>query len=565
MISIAVEGERDRGEHGRFTEGEQGTDGLAQPWRHAAGARSFPLGCAALMASFAPPATLFARVLPLPGSALADAETREALALFATHVADRAVLLTDLDGAILFCNDGTELLFGHDPQRLIGRNVAELMTGDAGQMQRDRHHAIRTATVRFETRGVHVGHGPFDADVTITPIPGAKGRLRAFGYSIVDISERKTAERRLAESAAHMRSVLATVPDAMVVIDDRGRIRSFSAAAERLFGYREVEVVGSNVSILMPLDHRARHDAYISRYLRTGEQRIIGSGRVVVARRKDGSEFPMELSVGEADSGNGRIFTGFIRDLSDQQRAERRVRELQDELIHVSRLRAMGTMASTLAHELNQPLTAIAAYLEAARRLISQAARDGTRVEEAMDTAAREAVRAGDIVRRLRSFVARGENERRVEPLVPLIEDASRLALTGARECGIRAFHRFDPAAEHVFADRVQVQQVLVNLIRNAVDAMEGAAIADLTITTRLDGEMIRISVIDTGSGLPSEQMSRLFEAFATTKADGLGLGLSISRTIVEAHGGRIWAEAGAPSGSIFHFTLPAARPEGIA
>lgn len=515
------------------------------------------------MAPFPLPPVMFTRVATAFGTAPADPETREALALFATHVADRAVLLTDPDGAILFCNDGTDLLFGHEPQLLIGCDIAGLMTHDTRQARIERERAIKAATVRFETRCVHVARGAFDADVTITPIPGADGRLRAFGYSIVDISDRKAAERRLAESEAHMRSVLATVPDAMVVIDDRGRIRSFSAAAERLFGYREAEVVGSNVDMLMPPDHRARHDAYIARYLRTGEQRIIGAGRIVVARRKDGSEFPMELSVGEANSGSGRIFTGFIRDLSDKQRVERRVRELQDELIHAGRLSAMGTMATTLAHELNQPLTAIAAYLEAARRLTVQAAGDGARAGEAMDAAGREAVRAGDIVRRLRSFVARGENERRVEPLVPLIEDASRLALTGARECGVRAFHRFDPAADHVFADRVQVQQVLVNLIRNAVDAMGDSEVADLTITTRRDGEMIRISVIDTGAGLPPDQIPRLFEAFATTKPDGLGLGLSISRTIVEAHGGRIWAEAGAVSGSIFHFTLPAARPDG--
>ncbi|WP_235511762.1 PAS domain-containing sensor histidine kinase [Sphingomonas sp. Leaf23] len=515
------------------------------------------------MAFLAQPTAMFAPAKPPMGMLSADPDTREALALFAANVADRAVLLTDLDGKILFSNNGAERLFRYDPQDLVGRDIATLLRGDAGQPRQHDERAMQFATVRFETCCRRIDHGMFDADVTITPIPGVDRRPKGFGYSIFDISDRKAAERKLAESEAHMRSVLATVPDAMVVIDARGRIQSFSAAAERLFGYCEREVVGSNVNILMPLDHRARHDAYISRYLRTGQQRVIGNGRIVVARRKDGSEFPMELSVGEAKSGNGRIFTGFIRDLSDKQRAELRVRELQDELIHVSRLSAMGTMASTLAHELNQPLTAIAAYLAAAYRLIPEQARDGARVGEAMDAAGREAVRAGDIVRRLRTFVARGENERHVEPLVPLIEDASRLALTGTRECGVRTFYRFDPAADQIFADRVQVQQVLVNLIRNAVDAMGGAAITDLTIATRLDGEMIRISVIDTGSGLRSDQIPRLFEAFETTKPDGLGLGLSISRTIVEAHGGRIWAEPGAIAGSAFHFTLPTAPPVG--
>jgi two-component system sensor kinase FixL len=268
----------------------------------------------------------------------------------------------------------------------------------------------------------------------------------------------------------------------------------------------------------------------------------------------------MELSVGEAHSAAGRIFTGFIRDLSEQQRAELRLKELQGELIHVSRLSAMGTMASTLAHELNQPLTAIANYLEAARELIDADDAPRELLIEAVSESASEALRAGRIVRRLRDFVARGETERRIEPLPTLIEDALRLGLTGARERGVRSFVSLDPAATHVLADRVQVQQVLVNVLRNAVEALRNGEVSDITTSTLRDGTMVRISVADTGPGLDPTIAPRLFQAFASNKQDGMGLGLSICRTIVEAHGGRIWAEPGTDRGTVFHFTLPAAQ-----
>ena len=169
---------------------------------------------------------------------------------------------------------------------------------------------------------------------------------------------------------AHLQSILDTVPEAMIVIDERGFIQSFSSAAERLFGCQAAEVIGRNVSILMPTPYRENHDGYLLRYMTTGERRIIGIGRVVVGQRKDGSTFPMELAVGEMKSGDQRYFTGFIRDLTERQQTEARLQELQSELVHISRLTAMGEMASTLAHELNQPLSAIANYLKGSRRLL---------------------------------------------------------------------------------------------------------------------------------------------------------------------------------------------------
>jgi two-component system sensor kinase FixL len=363
--------------------------------------------------------------------------------------------------------------------------------------------------------------------------------------------------RDLAQREAHLRSILETVPDAMVVIDEAGLIQDFSHAAERLFGWTAAEVAGRNVSMLMPSPYREEHDSYLERYHRTGERRIIGVGRVVVGERKDGSTFPMELAVGEMRGGHQRYFTGFIRDLTERQQTETRLQELQTELVHVSRLTALGEMASALAHELNQPLSAIANYLKGSKMLLSRDEIPRERVADAMDRAADEALRAGQIIRRLRDFVARGETERTVESLPKLIEEASALALVGAKEHGVRVRFDFSREVDLVLADKVQIQQVVLNLIRNAIDAMVDSARRSLTVTVLPVGaETAQVNVADTGPGISAEIADQLFQPFITTKRTGMGVGLSISRTIIEAHGGRIWAEENPGGGAVFHFTL---------
>jgi two-component system sensor kinase FixL len=371
---------------------------------------------------------------------------------------------------------------------------------------------------------------------------------------------RRTAEhvnQAVAQREAHLRSILETVPDAMVVIDEAGLMRDFSHAAERLFGWTAAEVAGRNVSMLMPSPYREEHDSYLQRYYRTGERRIIGVGRVVVGERKDGSTFPMELAVGEMRGGGERYFTGFVRDLTERQQTETRLQELQTELVHVSRLTALGEMASALAHELNQPLSAIANYLKGSKMLMERDPIPADRVGDAMNRAADEALRAGQIIRRLRDFVARGETERSVESLPKMIEEASALALVGAKEHSILVRFDFDRDVDLVLADKVQVQQVVLNLIRNAVDAMMESPKRDLTVLVRpTDDNMALVSVCDSGPGISPEIADQLFQPFITTKRTGMGVGLSISRTIIEAHGGRIWAEPNAGGGTIFRFTL---------
>lgn len=375
---------------------------------------------------------------------------------------------------------------------------------------------------------------------------------------IRDITEQRASERQATAAANHLRSILATVLDAMVIIDERGNIVSFSAAAERMFGYAEDEMVGANVSLLMPAGDGARHDDYIRHYLETGARRIIGTGRTVTAKRRDGTTFPIELSVGEAITEGERVFTGFIRDLSDKHRAEQRIEELRSGLIHAARVSAMGTMASTLAHELNQPITAVVNYVRGIANLVdANDPQDLPMIREALDDAAREALRAGTIVRRLRAFVARGEVEKSVEHIPDLVDEASKLALIGAREKGVAAEFLFDPAAGPVLVDRIQIQQVLINLMRNAIEAMAESRERRLTVRSRVETPgLVRVTVADTGPGVATEVAEDLFRAFHSTKAEGMGLGLSICRTIVEANGGRIWLEPRIGGGSCFHFTL---------
>ncbi len=368
--------------------------------------------------------------------------------------------------------------------------------------------------------------------------------------------------------------IVETAPDAIITIDADGLILSFSAAAERMFGFTEPEVVGQNVRCLMPQPFHDQHDQYLQRYLETGEKRVIGIGREVRAQRKNGEIFVAELAVGEFFEGDERIFAGFLRDITDRVEAQRKAERLQRMLDRVSRIQLLGEMATALAHEINQPLTAISNFARAARHSFESDAPDMAKCLSYLDQIAAEAQRTGEIVKRMRGLIDRGQPDCRPENINEIVREAIQLSHTGAPYGGLVIELNLADDLPPVLVDRVQIQQVIVNLLRNAAEAMAGEDDQEVHISTvqmqapstikiralgNANGQVC-VTVADGGGGLPNDLVERMFEPFMTTKPTGLGIGLAVCRTIVQAHGGRIWADNNPAGGAEIHFTLPIAR-----
>ena len=356
-----------------------------------------------------------------------------------------------------------------------------------------------------------------------------------------------------------LRRVIDAALDGMVVIDSSGTVLLYNAACERLFGYSAEEVLGNNVKMLMTPPDRKNHDTYLQNYLRTGTARIIGSGRDVTGRRKDGSTVPMRLSVGELrDDNEALLFIGTLHDLTEALTARERIEELQSELMQVARASAVGEMGLTLAHELTQPLSAVAGFVEASAALIDQS--DGvipTKVREYMDQAVAQTMRAGAVVRSLREFTGRGDTERSVENINAVVEEICALAMLGSATDRIDLELNLAADLPPVLIDHVQIQQVVLNLVHNSIDALSGCETRTITVATVPQSDMVEVVVSDNGPGLPEEVRERVFEPFVSTKPDGIGIGLSICRTIVEAHGGKIAVDAGTKIGTGFRFSVP--------
>jgi two-component system sensor kinase FixL len=357
-----------------------------------------------------------------------------------------------------------------------------------------------------------------------------------------------------------LQAVYDTSLDAIIVIDQKGMMRSFNKIAEKLFSYPANEVLGRNIKMLMPPYFAEHHDGYLERYLRTGERRIIGIGRVVTGQKKDGSTFPLELAIGEARIGDEKLFAGFIRDLTERQQIEQRVHELQEELVHASRLASLGEITSMVAHEVNQPLSASGTYLEVARELL-MSEREDRRADslKAIEEAAVQIRRVGDTVRRIREFARKKTPDLGSEDINRIIEEANAIAAVGTKAKDIRTIFDLSDLHPKTRVDRIQIQQVIMNLVRNAMDAMTDFDRRELVLQSRInEANEIEIGVLDSGPGIAEAAAKRLFTPFVTTKKDGTGLGLAICRSIVEAHGGRLWHEKSPLGGAAFKFTLPA-------
>jgi two-component system sensor kinase FixL len=356
-----------------------------------------------------------------------------------------------------------------------------------------------------------------------------------------------------------LQALVRTAVDGIMCIDRRGHVSLYNPACERIFGWAPEEVLGRNVSMLMPKRYAERHDGFIHNYLTTGTARIIGIGREVEGLRKDGTEFPMDLSVGEFEDRGEPLFVGIVRDLTERVAAERRLRELQAQLTHMGRVGAVAEMGSALAHELNQPLTAISLFLAAAERSLES---DPEKARNLFVRAQDEAQRAGNIVRRIRQMVERGDEERRTVDISDIV--AGAVELCSVVDAGGRAMIDMSGVEPDLtaFGDPTQIRQVMVNLIKNAIDATAGQEERHIRVSATADesGHVV-IEVEDNGPGIDPAVRPELFSPFVSSKPDGLGIGLSICRTIAESHGGNLdLADAAAEghlAGARFRLRLP--------
>jgi two-component system sensor kinase FixL len=362
-------------------------------------------------------------------------------------------------------------------------------------------------------------------------------------------------------AVAELHALLDAAVDAIVVIDDGGGITTFNKAAERMFGYRAADVVGKDISILMGEPDRTQHASHLQRYTATGEARIIGIGREVQARRANGEMFPIALSVGEAADGTGRRFVGILRDLSNQRAAEQRTRSLEVRLAHVGRFNLMGEMAAGIAHEINQPLSAIATYAQAAKRIMDHEPPNVATLREICTKIDDQARRAGQVIENLRKFIRKQEIRTQSLDVNRVVRDVLNLIEADAHAEGIPVRVETTDGLPTVRADAVQLQQVLLNLTRNSVDAMRGGLGKDrgiLIATQRSERGGVRITVTDHGHGVSRQLGDHIFHPFVTTKREGLGVGLAISKTIVQSYDGSLTYADNPVGGAIFSIELPA-------
>jgi len=386
-----------------------------------------------------------------------------------------------------------------------------------------------------------------------------EGRITRWYCLVTDIDDRKRAEDELKRSEARHRVVVETASDAVISIDESGAIILANLATKRVFGYNPEELVGKPLTVLMPGAMRKLHETGFKQYLETGMRHLNWQGTEMTALRANGEEFPAEVSFGEMTSGKQKIFTGFIRDISEKKRSEEELRNTQAELSRMMRVMTIGQLTASIAHEVSQPLSGIIMNASTCFRMLKSDPPNIDGARETVQRTIRDGNRASEVITRLRTLFSKKQVE--VEPLD--LNEAARevIALLSGelQRNSVILKQEFSDRLPTVRGDRVQLQQVILNLFRNASDAM--SRIEDrprqMVVRTELEGDRVRLSVQDSGVGFAPEVAEKMFETFYTTKPDGMGIGLSVSRSIIEANHGRLWATANDGPGATFAFSIP--------
>jgi two-component system sensor kinase FixL len=477
---------------------------------------------------------------------------------------DDAIISKGLDGTIISWNKAAEVLFGYSAEEAIGLPIAilfpvELLPEEERLIARLKRgdRLAHYETVRLRKSGERL-----NVSLTLSPIYDRQGCIVGASKIIRDITAQKQVEaqiKHLRAEQAYLADLVASSNDAIVARDNDGRITSWNPAAERMFGFTAAEVLGESAEMLVG-NMQQRDPPDILARLHRGDSLVQYETKRL---RKDGTEVAVSITASPIRNHAGDIVgtSRILRDIGERRRSAEKLRDLQDELAHLSRWNMMGMMASNIAHELNQPLTATINYVRAARRTIAKTSPRPDSVIQLLDRAAEETKLAGGILRSLRAFIDKREVNRERQDINIIIEQAVQLSPLGASSIRISAILSLDPNLPSASVNKVQIQQVLLNLIRNALEALDGQAVSgELAITTRSDQESVIVCVADTGPGLAPKVAERLFQPFTTTKQEGMGVGLAICQSIIEAHGGTIWAEPEIPRGTRFYFRLPIAE-----
>jgi len=491
-------------------------------------------------------------------TALRESEQHMALAASA---AELAMWMWDIPRDEFWATDKGRALFGfaHSEKINLERFLDTLHPED-----RDR--------VRQAVADAVSGTGEYESEFRVvlpevqTRWIAARGRtefsagkaVRMRGVAL-DITLRKQAEERF-------RLVVEAAPNAMVMINGEGKIELANAQTEAVFGYTRQELVGHPVELLVPERFRSQHPEYRRIYQANPTARAMGAGRELFGRRKDGSEVLVEIGLNPIYASEGPFVLASIIDISQRREAELELARQRNELAHFSRVTLLGQLCGSLVHELNQPLTAILSNAQAAQRFLAKDLADAEELSDILCDIVAEDKLAAEVIRRLRVLLRKGEVQLEPIDINELVDTVLKLVQSDFLNQNVAVYTDLAPHLPLIHGDGVQLQQVLLNLAVNGCDAMAGVEAIERRLLVRtelVDGKNVRVSVADRGSGIPPEKMEHIFEPFFTTKTQGMGMGLAIGRTIISAHGGKLWATNNAKYGATFQFTLPTATASG--